>query len=49
MCNQKYKNMAKNSCMVYSQIWLHFTKDNCHFFYIFLWVISTLVPKNKFL
>jgi len=32
--------------LVYSQIWLKLVKDDYRFFYIFLWMIATLVT-NK--
>jgi hypothetical protein len=30
---------------MYSQIWLQLPRDNCHFFYIFLWMVRTLAQK----
>ncbi len=30
----------------YSQIWLNLFRDNCHFFYMFLWMIATLAAKK---
>jgi hypothetical protein len=37
------------SYMVYSQIWLNLPRYHSHFFYIFLWMITTLSKdKNSF-
>jgi hypothetical protein len=41
--SQKYSRMIKDLFLIYSQIWLNVVhKDNCHFFYIFLWMIAIL-------
>jgi hypothetical protein len=26
--------------VIYSQIWLNLPEDDCHFFYIFLWMVG---------
>ncbi len=33
--------------MTYSQIWLNLPKDDCHFFYIFLRMMTTLATKKN--
>ncbi len=31
-------------CLIYSQIWLNFPKDDCHFF---LWMVTTLATNKS--
>jgi hypothetical protein len=33
--------------LVYSQIWLNLLKDDCHFFYVFQWMIATLATNKQ--
>jgi hypothetical protein len=33
--------------LVYSQIWLNLPTDDCHFFYVFLWMIATLAMNKN--
>jgi len=33
--------------LVYSQIWLNLPKNDCHFFYIFQWMIATLATNKN--
>jgi hypothetical protein len=37
------------SYLVYMEIWLNLPRDDCHFLYIFLWMIANLATKHKFL
>jgi len=35
------------SCLVYSHIWQNLPRDDSQFFYIFLWIITTLVTNKN--
>jgi hypothetical protein len=51
MCNQMYRRMTKDlySYLNYSQISLNLPEDYCLFFflYIFLWMVTTVAPKEN--
>ncbi len=43
LCSQKIEGWLNicTSFMIYSHIWLNLPYNDCHFFYIFLWMITT--------
>ncbi len=50
LCSQKHRRRMIEDLklfLVYSQIWLNLPRNDCHFFYILLWMMGTLATSQK--